>query len=155
MPDARDLALAPRRRHSIRWHLSLLLAAAIVPVVIALALVMLNLHFAQVSEQEAELRNTTRRLADLVEREMDGYVSSLLRRRKRLSGKTGRRLTGKRVSWLSDGEQQLRCVAPTGSNLLIHTPHRGQPSPFPQTPFCVKQMVGLWPRIHRSFRTST
>jgi PAS domain S-box-containing protein len=68
---------APIRRRTIRWQLGALLAAAIVPVLLALTAALGIMHTADTARQRSDLLNATRRLADVVEREIDGYIAAL------------------------------------------------------------------------------
>ena len=72
-----DRAPLSKRRRSIRWQLAALVAIAIGPVVLALSLVLGQLHYSESARQRSELLSTTRRLADVIEREVDGYVAAL------------------------------------------------------------------------------
>lgn len=77
MDDAGTSRDRPGARWPIRWYMAGLLATTLLPIVVALALALAHLIKVEIQRQEDGVLRTAERVADLIDREMDGLVAAL------------------------------------------------------------------------------
>lgn len=122
------------RGASIRRHLSVLLGATLLPLVIGIAVVFWSYSQAELDRQKTEVLATARRLANVVDRELDGFIAALqglsasnaLRRGDwEALDAQARRLAALRGSAVSlrraDGQQLINTYVPFGTPLPVST----------------------------------
>lgn len=118
------------RRWPIRWYMAGLLATTLLPIIVALALALAYLVNFEIQRQRDAVLRTAERVADLVDREMDGLVAALQalatspsiaegnleridRQARHLASQRGSAIALRRL----DGQQLVNTLVPFGSPL--------------------------------------